>query len=58
MAKKKKEPVIKKEIDTSRVEGLRAEVLEQPITDTLTLNYMPYGMSVFVSRAIPEIDGF
>ena len=58
MAKKKKEPVIKKEIDTSRVEGLRAEVLEQPITDTLTLNYMPYAMSVIVSRAIPEIDGF
>ena len=58
MAKKKKEPVIKKDIDTSRVEGLRAEVLEQPITDTLTLNYMPYAMSVIVSRAIPEIDGF
>ncbi len=58
MAKRKKEPEIKKNIDTSRVEGLRAEVLEQPITDTLTLNYMPYAMSVIVSRAIPEIDGF
>ena len=58
MAKKKKEPEQKKNIDTSRVEGLRAEVLEQPITDTLTLNYMPYAMSVIVSRAIPEIDGF
>ena len=40
------------------MEGLRAEVLEQPITDTLELNYMPYAMSVIISRAIPEIDGF
>ena len=40
------------------VMGLRAEVLEQPITQTLELNYMPYAMSVIVSRAIPEIDGF
>ncbi|MBQ3135176.1 MAG: topoisomerase IV [Oscillospiraceae bacterium] len=38
--------------------GLRPEVLEQPITQTLELNYMPYAMSVIVSRAIPEIDGF
>ena len=58
MARKKKEPELKKNVDTSRVEGLRAEVLEQPITDTLTVNYMPYAMSVIVSRAIPEIDGF
>ncbi|WP_418726110.1 DNA gyrase subunit A, partial [Dysosmobacter sp.] len=34
------------------------EVLEQPITETLEINYMPYAMSVIVSRAIPEIDGF
>ena len=40
------------------VKGLQAKVLEQPITDTLELNYMPYAMSVIVSRAIPEIDGF
>ena len=40
------------------VMGLRAEVLEQPITETLETNYMPYAMSVIVSRAIPEIDGF
>ncbi|MBO2527245.1 MAG: topoisomerase IV, partial [Clostridiales bacterium] len=58
MARKKKEPTTSKTPDTSRVEGLRAEVLEQPITDTLTVNYMPYAMSVIVSRAIPEIDGF
>ena len=32
--------------------GLRAEVLEQPITETLEINYMPYAMSVIVSRAI------
>ena len=38
--------------------GLRADVLEQRITDTLETNYMPYAMSVIVSRAIPEIDGF
>lgn len=31
---------------------------EQKITDTLELNYMPYAMSVIISRAIPEIDGF
>ena len=31
---------------------------EQPITETLEKNYMPYAMSVIVSRAIPEIDGF
>lgn len=40
------------------VQGLRPEVLEQPITETLEVNYMPYAMSVIVSRAIPEIDGF
>ena len=38
--------------------GLHAAVVEQPITDTLETNYMPYAMSVIVSRAIPEIDGF
>ena len=38
--------------------GLRGETTEQPITDTLEQNYMPYAMSVIVSRAIPEIDGF
>ena len=57
MARKKKEPEHKK-TDDLQVEGLHAEVLEQPITDTLTVNYMPYAMSVIVSRAIPEIDGF
>ena len=56
---KKKDTTPKpKKADTSNVMGLRAEVLEQPITETLELNYMPYAMSVIVSRAIPEIDGF
>ncbi|MBR4211024.1 MAG: topoisomerase IV, partial [Oscillibacter sp.] len=40
------------------VMGLRAAIVEEPITRTLETNYMPYAMSVIVSRAIPEIDGF
>ena len=40
------------------VMGLHADVVEQNITETLETNYMPYAMSVIVSRAIPEIDGF
>ena len=40
------------------VMGLRAEIMDQPIVETLEENYMPYAMSVIVSRAIPEIDGF
>ncbi len=58
MAKKKTtEPSINKVSDPN-VMGLHAEVLEQPITETLEQNYMPYAMSVIISRAIPEIDGF
>lgn len=34
------------------------EIVESTITDTLETNYMPYAMSVIVSRALPEIDGF
>ncbi|MBQ8025194.1 MAG: topoisomerase IV [Oscillospiraceae bacterium] len=55
---KKKQPEKPKRADSSNIVGLRAEVLEQQITDTLEINYMPYAMSVIVSRAIPEIDGF
>ena len=33
-------------------------MVEQPITETLEKSYMPYAMSVILSRAIPEIDGF
>lgn len=55
---KKKETERKKPAINPNVGGLRAEVVEQPITATLYDNYMPYAMSVIVSRAIPEIDGF
>ena len=58
MARKKSEEVKKAPAADPGVEGLRAEILEQPITETLENNYMPYAMSVIVSRAIPEIDGF
>lgn len=54
----KKQIPEKKKFNNPDVVGLRAEVLEQPITETLEQNYMPYAMSVIVSRAIPEIDGF
>ena len=54
----KKTPQEKKSYNNPNVVGLRAEVLEQPITETLETNYMPYAMSVIVSRAIPEMDGF
>ncbi|MCF2618593.1 topoisomerase IV [Oscillibacter valericigenes] len=53
----KKETSIRHRADPN-VLGLRADVVEQRITDTLETNYMPYAMSVIVSRAIPEIDGF
>ena len=55
---KKKEPEKKKKVNTDGVVGLVGSTTEQPISETLELNYMPYAMSVIVSRAIPEIDGF
>ena len=58
MAKKKAPQETTQKTINPNVMGLRAEVLEQPITQTLELNYMPYAMSVIVSRASPEIDGF
>ncbi len=54
----KKQAPEQKKFNNPNVIGLRAEVLEQPITETLEQNYMPYAMSVIISRAIPEIDGF
>jgi len=57
MKKNDKTPA-KKPAAPANVMGLHAAVVEQPITDTLETNYMPYAMSVIVSRAIPEIDGF
>ncbi len=58
MAKKKPPQEGAKRVNNPNVMGLRPQVLEQPITETLEVNYMPYAMSVIVSRAIPEIDGF
>ena len=58
MAKKKTEPKAVHPTADPNVMGLRGTVVEQPITSTLDENYMPHAMSVIVSRAIPEIDGF
>ena len=58
MPKKKQPDENRPKVNNPNVMGLRAAVVEQPITDTLETNYMPYAMSVIVSRAIPEIDGF
>ena len=58
MPKKKQPEGSRHPVNNPNVMGLHAAVVEQPITDTLETNYMPYAMSVIVSRAIPEIDGF
>ena len=50
MARKKKQ--------NEEAEVVYAPIVLQPITETIEKNYMPYTMSVIVSRAIPEIDGF
>ena len=52
MAKKKKK------VSPEEIKMVEAPATEQPITEILEKNYMPYAMSVIVSRAIPEIDGF
>lgn len=58
-SKKKKETAVSNRAaaDSAYIAGA-GTVVDQPITDTLESNYMPYAMSVIVSRAIPEIDGF
>ncbi len=56
--KKTKKAPKRKHVDNPNVIGLHSEVMEQPITQTLESNYMPYAMSTNVSRAFPEIDGF
>ena len=58
MARKKQEPEKKKKVNTDGIMGLVGSTTEQAISETLEINYMPYAMSVIVSRAIPEIDGF
>lgn len=57
MAKKKTERPVITPAATGIIEGA-GEIVEQRIVDTLEQNYMPYAMSVILSRAIPEIDGF
>lgn len=55
---RKKQP---KRENTPKMQGFIAgagEIQAQDINDTLRQNYMPYAMSVIMSRAIPEIDGF
>jgi len=60
MARKKKDDFnsdsLKSRLTDSNAKDMPA--VDQPITDMLEINYMPYAMSVIVSRAIPEIDGF
>ncbi len=58
MAKKKQAEETKKKTNFEGIVGLQGSTTEQSISETLELNYMPYAMSVIVSRAIPEIDGF
>ena len=58
MARKKDTP---KRIDSDEISGYikgAGMVVEQPVTDAIESNYMPYAMSVIMSRALPEIDGF
>ena len=57
--RKPKQPQINHEEENPNAHILGAgEVADQPIVETLEINYMPYAMSVIMSRAIPEIDGF
>ena len=56
MAKKKIQSE-KKVNANAQIEGAGI-VQNQPITETLETNYLPYAMSVIISRALPEIDGF
>ena len=58
MAKKKKTEKAAEEMDQNTHILGAGDVLRQNITETLETNYMPYAMSVILSRAIPEIDGF
>ena len=53
MAEKKK-----KKVKQEEAEEITAVITDEGIVDTLRKNYMPYAMSVIISRAIPEIDGF
>lgn len=54
---KKNNAIINPEEVNAYISGA-GKVVSQPITSTLETNFMPYAMSVIISRAIPEIDGF
>ena len=57
MARKKKN----EEVETSQISGYikgAGEVVDMPVVEAIETNYMPYAMSVILSRALPEIDGF
>lgn len=54
---KKEQTIDKSKLPDAYIAGA-GTVVEEAITDTLERNYMPYAMSVIVSRAFPEIDGF
>ena len=60
MARKKKEDInsdsLKAKLTDSNAKDMPA--IDQPITEMLEINYMPYAMSVILSRALPQIDGF
>ncbi len=56
--KRKKEPASVKRTQQEALFENAGVVVEQPIIDTLEKNFMPYAMSIILSRAIPEIDGF
>lgn len=58
MASKKKTPQKSISPKTHGVINGAGDIVEQPIVSTIRENYMPYAMSVILSRAIPEIDGF
>ncbi len=56
--KKKEQDAPKKKNNANAYIAGAGTVVESPVTETLKTNFMPYAMSVIVSRAIPEIDGF
>ena len=56
--KRKKEPAAAPRVQQEALFENAGVVVEQPIIDTLEKNFMPYAMSIILSRAIPEIDGF
>ena len=57
-SKKKPTKSVSKQPKTHGVINGAGDIVEQPIVSTIRENYMPYAMSVILSRAIPEIDGF